>query len=280
MSAFRLEELTYRISADFTLGPLTLELPTGSLTALIGPNGSGKTTLVRLMTGLLKSRQGAVLLDGSPLDDFSVKDRARKIAVIASEQFFEFPFTVEEIVSMGRYPHRRRFQRLTKEDRKIIRESMEMTQTEQLRERIISELSSGERQRVFIARAIAQQPAILVLDEPSAHLDINHQIAIFRLLQDLNRRHGVTVVVVIHDLTAAATFFKTLILLHQGRIFAMGTPAEVITAEHIRRTYSAEVLVYPSPSGGAPQIAYRAAPQAAEKVDKNRPSELTHTYEK
>jgi iron complex transport system ATP-binding protein len=141
-------------------------------------------------------------------------------------------------------------------DWRIVEEALRMTQTDHLRERSVSQLSSGERQRVLVARALAQNPTVLILDEPNAHLDINHQIAIFRLLQSLNEDRQMTVVLVLHDLTAAAAFCKSIALLHQGRLIKQGRPEEVITTEVIRSTYGAEVFVYPSPAGGFPQITY------------------------
>lgn len=248
--------VSFRYPAGFALQDINLQIPEQSFLALIGPNGSGKTTLLRLMTNLMQPDGGQIHLNGRPVSDFRPRELAQQMAVISSEQFFEFPFPVLEVVAMGRFPYLGRFQRMSKQDRHMVEEALLMTQTNHLRQRPISQLSSGERQRVLIARAVAQNPSILMLDEPNAHLDISHQIGIFRLLQFLNQEQGMTIVVVLHDLTAAAVFCKSVALLHQGRLIKQGKPEEVITTEIIRSTYGADVFVYPSPLGGFPQITY------------------------
>ncbi len=252
----RLEEVSFRYSTGFAVQGISLHIPPQSFLALIGPNGSGKTTLLRLMTSALPPQKGQIFLDGKPLRQFTARQLARKIAVISSEQYFQFPFPVLEVVAMGRFPHLGRLQKMSRQDWDIVDDAMRMTDISQLRHRPISQLSSGERQRVLIARAIAQQPSILVLDEPNAHLDIHHQIAIFRLLRLLNERHTMTEIMVLHDLTAAAAFCKSVALLHQGRLIKQGSAREVITTENLRETYGADVVVHPSPAGGYPQVTY------------------------
>ena len=257
--AISLQQLSFSYRTQPVLQGVSLEIPQRSLLALIGPNGSGKTTLLRLMSKVLRPQQGTILLHGRPLSSFSARDLARQLAVISSEQHFEFPFSVADVVAMGRFPHLNRLERMSDQDWTMVDEAMERTSVLHFRHRSISQLSSGEKQRVLIARAIAQQPSVLMLDEPNAHLDINHQIAIFNLLRTLNRQHQMTVIVVLHDLSAAATFCETMVLLHRGQIVRTGTPAEVITAELIQQTYGAEVAVFPSPLGGRPQIAFGPA---------------------
>lgn len=257
--AISLQQLSFSYRTQAVLQDINLEIPHQSLLALIGPNGSGKTTLLRLMSKALRPQRGTVRLDGQPLASFSARKLAQKLAVISSEQHFEFPFSVADVVAMGRFPHLNRLERMSDQDWKIVDEAMERTCVLDFRNRSISQLSSGEKQRVLIARAIAQQPSILMLDEPNAHLDINHQIAIFNLLRTLNRQHQMTVIVVLHDLSAAAAFCETMVLLHQGRIVRTGKPAEVITEELIQQTYGAEVVVFPNPVGGCPQIAFGPA---------------------
>jgi len=261
-SAISLQQLSFSYRTQAVLQDITLEIPHQSLLALIGPNGSGKTTLLRLMSKVLQPQQGIILLHNRLLASFSARDLAQKLAVISSEQHFEFPFSVADVVAMGRFPHLNRLERMSHQDWKIVDEAMERTSVLHFRHRSISQLSSGEKQRVLIARAIAQQPSILMLDEPNAHLDINHQIAIFNLLRTLNRQHQMTIIVVLHDLSAAAAFCETMVLLHQGQIVRTGKPAEVITADLIQQTYGAEVAVFPSPVGGRPQIAFGPARDA------------------
>ena len=254
--AISLQHLSFSYRAQAVLRDISLEIPHQSLLALIGPNGGGKTTLLRVMSKALRPQRGAVMFDGQPLVAFGARQLAQKLAVISSEQHFEFPFSVADIVAMGRFPHLNRLERMSDRDWKIVDEAMEKTCVHDFRNRSISQLSSGEKQRVLIARAIAQQPSVLMLDEPNAHLDINHQIAIFNLLRRLNRQHQMTIIVVLHDLSAAAAFCETIVLLHRGQIVRTGSPAEVITQELIRQTYGAEVVVLPSPVGGCPQIAF------------------------
>lgn len=252
-----LENVSFTYPSGFGLRGIHLEVRRGSFTALIGPNGSGKSTLVRLISKLLEPDGGRIALAGKPLTEYTPRELARQMAVIPSENYFEFPFRVIEVVAMGRFPHLGRLQRMSTEDSRIVARSLQMTQVEPLQDRQISQLSSGERQRVLIARALAQRSPLLVLDEPNAHLDIHHQIAIFRLLRRLNRRQGMTIIVVLHDLTAAATFCDTVALMHQGELAGKGPPRQVITAKTIRAIYGADVLVHPGP-GGIPTVTYLA----------------------
>jgi iron complex transport system ATP-binding protein len=256
----RLEQVNFSYPNRSVLNDINLEIPRRSFLALIGPNGSGKTTLLRIMSRVLQPQRGSVLLEGQPIARLSARALAKKMAVISSEQSFEFPFSVRDVAAMGRFPHLTRLERLTALDWEIVDKALEMTHTDGFENRAISQLSSGERQRVLLARAIAQQPSLLLLDEPNAHLDINHQITIFNLLRSLQQDLGMTIVVVLHDLGAAAAFCESVLLLHQGRIVKIGRPDEVITAELIRKTYGAEVHVFPSPLGGSPQIAFGPGP--------------------
>ena len=258
MASLEVENVSFRYPQGFGLQDVSLHIPPESFLALIGPNGSGKTTLLRLMGKTLQPDAGRILLDGRPLEHFSSLELARKMAVISSEQHFEFPFLVRDVVAMGRFPHQGRLEKTSQRDWQVVGESLQVTQTEHLADRFVSALSSGERQRVLVARALAQAPSILMLDEPTAHLDINYQIGTFRLLRQLNRSRGMTIITVLHDLTAAAVFCPTVVLLHQGRLIKQGSPREVITPEIIRETYQAEVSVHPSPVGGFPQISYPA----------------------
>jgi len=258
MPSLLLKKVGFDYGDTFMLEDINLSIPEGSFLALIGPNGSGKTTLLQLMSGLLEPRSGQIALDGRPLDQLSRSQLARQMAVISSEQHFEFPFPVAEVVTMGRFPYLGRFEQLTRSDREIVDEALKWTKTLHLRDRPISQLSSGERQRVLIARAVAQKPSILMLDEPNVHLDLNHQIAIFRLLRRLNQESSVTVVVVLHDLTAAAVFCRTVALLCEGKLARTGPPQEVITTEILREVYRADIEVHPSPIGGTPQVSYSA----------------------
>jgi len=253
----RVQDLSFQYDQGFGLEGLHLNIPHQSFLALIGPNGSGKTTLLGLLSNLLKPKKGEIFLGDQKLSSFSPKNLAQKMAVISSEQYFEFPFLVRDIVAMGRFAHLGRFQKLSQKGFDLIEEAMEKTGVAHLRDRPISQVSSGERQRVLIARALAQKPQILILDEPNAHLDINHLVEIFRLLKGLNQKEELTIIVVLHDLMAAAAFCHTVALLHQGKLIKYGKPKEVICQDLIQETYGAEVEVYQSPMGDYPQIAYK-----------------------
>ena len=256
MPDLQLRDIGFRYSSGFSLQHIDLQIPEASMLALIGPNGSGKTTLLQLLAGRLSRQTGSILLDGRPLEDYTPRQRARRMAVISSEQYFQFPFPVREVVAMGRFPFLNRFQPMTDRDREVVDESMRLTRTRQFRDRSISDLSSGERQLVLIARAIAQQPAILMLDEPNSHLDVGHQITIFELLRSLSERHSMSVIMVLHDLTAAAAFSDSVALLHQGSLIRCGTPQEVITEDNIQAVYGARVNVRSSPEEGYPQVSF------------------------
>ncbi len=239
------------------LQEVSLQIEDGSFFALIGPNGSGKSTLVKIISGLLTPDSGEVWLDGRKAAEYSARALSRSLTVIPSEHYFDFPFLVRDVVSMGRFPHLGPLQGLRPSDREIVSQALQETQTAQLAERSISELSSGERQRVLIARALAQQSGTLILDEPNVHLDINHQIAIFRLLFQLQQEAGKTIIVVLHDLTMVGAFCERVALLNEGRIIRTGTPNEIITEETIRSTYGADVQVMSGPEGN-PVLSYSA----------------------
>jgi iron complex transport system ATP-binding protein len=252
----RLKNISFSYQDQAMIQDMNAEIRQKTFQALIGPNGSGKTTLLRLMSRVLEPQRGRILLDGEPLGRMRASDIARKIAVISSEQYFEFPFLVSDVVAMGRYPHLARLQALSQKDLELVEDALRMTDLGPLRNRPISHLSSGERQRVFIARAIAQQPRVLMLDEPNAHLDVHHQKAVFDLLRTLHRDHGMTVIAVLHDLTTAAAFCEVVMLLHEGCVVRVGSPAEVITRDSIRETYGVEVEIFPSPVGGFPLVVF------------------------
>ena len=257
MSTLSLKKVSFQYQTGFTLQQIDLQVSHQSFLAVIGPNGSGKTTLLRLITRLLKPSHGCISINQKSLEHFTSRELARRMAVISSDQHFEFPFSVVEVVSMGRYPYLGRFTRLSRSDRRVVDEALAMTKTSHLKDRPISQISSGERQRVLLARAVAQEPEILILDEPNAHLDINHQASIFRLLQFLNQKRGVSVIAVLHDLGAAAAFCQELILINNGKMIKRGKPTEVITTKIIHETYGTDVLVSQHPADGFPLVSYR-----------------------
>jgi len=225
------------------LQDLDFDVRGGTFLGLIGPNGSGKSTLIRAITGLIPFRVGQVLLDGVALSDLGRKEIARFFAVLPQDTSCSFSFSVREIVGMGRHPHLGRFRGPGKDDARIVEESLERTDALHLAERSVLELSGGERQRVAIARALAQKPRVLLLDEPTSHLDLNHRIEILDLLHELNQEEGLTLLCVTHDLNEAAEYCDHILLLNQGCSRAFGTPTEVLTPAILHDAYGIDVAV-------------------------------------
>jgi len=214
----------------------------GELIGVIGPNGSGKTTLLRAISRILRPKVGTILLDDR--DILKMKDRefSRNFAVVPQDTAVNFDFSALDVVLMGRNPHLGRLELETDKDLSIAKRSMELTNCWHLSERPITELSGGERQLVIIARALTQEPRVLLLDEPTSHLDINYQIEIMELLKRLTTQEGLIVIAVIHDLNLAAQYCDRLILLHKGGIAAAGTQEEVLTAANIKKAFGANVI--------------------------------------
>jgi iron complex transport system ATP-binding protein len=236
------------------LHDISIALQAGDFYGVIGPNGSGKSTLLKTLTGVLKPSRGWVRLFGKEMAALSPREIARKIAAIPQEVSILFPFTVWEIVAMGRHPHVGRFKREGPSDLEVIERAMTDTDTLRLGDRHIDELSGGERQRVIIARSLCQQPEALFLDEPTSHLDINHQVEIFELLTDLNRRRNLAVFVISHDLNICAEYCRELIIIKEGRVFRRGAPEEILTPDTIEDVYGAEVSVLSNPKSLAPVV--------------------------
>ena len=217
------------------------DVATGKVTCVLGPNGSGKTTLLRCMLGSLTPTGGAVLLDGRSVGDHSQRALARLVAYVPQFPRSAFAFTVGQIVLLGRHAYTGALGLAGEGDRAIARQAMIMTETLPLSERTLDELSGGEAQRVMIARALAQQPRVLLLDEPTSHLDIKNQLAIYRMMVRLAHEWPMTVVCVSHDVNLAGRFADELVMMRDGRVIATGTPEQVIRADVLRDTYDVEV---------------------------------------
>jgi iron complex transport system ATP-binding protein len=217
--------------------------PTGELLGIIGPNGSGKTTLLRTVARILKPRTGTILLDGTAVVQMKDKEFSQRFAAVPQDTSIHFEFSALDVVLMGRNPHLGRLELESERDIEIARRSMEVTNCWPLAERPVTELSGGERQLVIIARALTQEPKVLLLDEPTSHLDINFQIEIMELLKRLTAQEGLIIVAVIHDLNLAAQFCDRLVLLRNGQIIAMGAPHAVLTAANIKIAFGADVIV-------------------------------------
>lgn len=232
---------------------ISLEVSPGKIIALLGPNGSGKTTLIRSMCRILKPSEGAVTLDGTDIWRMPPKRFTRTVARVPQTAEITWPYTVEQIVSMGRYPHQHVFSTHTRSDRVSVEEAIEKTGLQVHRHSQLNRLSGGEFQRAIIARALAQNPRILILDEPVAHLDLKYKVAILDLLHSLSRSgHGI--VVSLHDLNLAAMYADELTLLHEGRLFAQGGVDQVLRTEIIESAYETPVSIVPRPGGGPPWI--------------------------
>lgn len=221
---------------------------------MIGPNGSGKSTLLKTLCRLLSPQTGEVLLNATPLKGMKQGEIARKIAVVPQETYSLFPFRVIEMVLMGRSPYLGHNIFEGAKDLEIAKKAMDWTEILPIRERSIDELSGGERKRVFIARALAQEPEVILLDEPTANLDIHHQVDFLDLILSLNREKGLTIVMASHDLNIASEYCDRLILLREGRIYKIGPPREVITRKNIEEVYGCEVWVDENPISGMPRI--------------------------
>jgi len=236
------------------LSDVSLNLTPGSMTGLIGPNGSGKTTLVKILCGLLRPRRGQVLLAGRDVSRLSHREVARQVALVPQELLVPFDFTVYEMVMLGRTPYVRHLRGVTTPDREVVGRMLALTNTESLARRPFNELSGGEQQRVIIAMALAQEPRVLLLDEPVVHLDVNHQLEILELIHKLNGEAGLTVLATMHDLNLASLYFDRLVLLNEGKVVASGTPGEVLREDTIRRVFRAEVRIQPHPIRPRPQL--------------------------
>jgi iron complex transport system ATP-binding protein len=245
-----IESISFKYGTIKVLEDVTFTADRGECIGIIGPNGSGKSTLLKTLSKVLKPAAGKVVVCGKDLERYSVKELARQMAVVPQDTSIEFDFTCLEVVLMGRNPHMGRFELEGRKDLDIAKEAMTLTNTWHLRERPLSEISGGERQRVIIARALAQEPAVLLLDEPVSHLDINHQIEILTLVERLKARSGLVVIVILHDLNLAARYCDRLVLLCQNKILATGRPDEVLTQEHIRQAFHANVLIRKHPLTG------------------------------
>lgn len=230
----------------------------GELYAVIGPNGSGKSTLARLLLGVLRPTTGQALFVGRPAAAWDRRELARRVGVVPQDEELVFPLTVGALVGMGRYPHIGPWRAEGTADLAAIERALEACDVAPLRDRPVTRLSGGERQRARIARALAQEPDTLVLDEPTAALDIAHEMAIFELLARLREHQGVTVLLVTHNINLAARYADRLLLLEQGRALAEGAPGAVVTRELVERSYHWPVDVFPhpgpGPDAGAPQV--------------------------
>ncbi len=238
----------------FVLRNINFTIHKGTIFGIIGPNGSGKTTLFRGITGELDARSGAVMLHDKNIRDMGHRERAGSIAVV-SQHIQVTDITVEDYVLMGRMPHRKPFQLFeTTEDYRIAHHYMHLTDIYHLRDQFMSKISGGEQQLANIARALTQQPELLLLDEPTSHLDITHQVQILNLIQKLNEEMNLTVLMIMHDLNLAGEYCDYLLMLNNGLVFKQGLPDEVLNYQVIEEGYNTVVVVRPNPVSGKPAV--------------------------
>lgn len=254
MDLLKVENLICGYGDKEVLKGVSFSVGKGDFLGIVGPNGAGKTTLFRAITCILKPLRGEIFYCGKDLNEISRRDLAREIAVLPQILETSFSFSVEQFISMGRFPHLKKFQPQSRHDSEMVEKAMALCDVLSLRERKIWELSGGEKQRVILAQCFAQEPSLLLLDEPTAHLDIGHQVEILDLIKRLNREKDLTVIMVLHDLNLASEYCDRLVLLKEGRIFKEGSPQEVLTFENIEEVYNTVVVVKENPISSKPYI--------------------------
>ncbi|MEO0205626.1 MAG: ABC transporter ATP-binding protein [candidate division WOR-3 bacterium] len=253
MNAVELNGVFFAYNQKDILRDITFTIEKGEFCGIIGPNGAGKSTLLRIIMGILRERKGIVSVMNKDRRRLKNKELARLVGFVPQETYFQLNYNVEDIISMGRYPYLEPFQTMTKQDISAVEWAIQQTDSRKLCGRPINSLSAGERQMIVIARALAQKPEILLLDEPTSHLDIQHQSAIMTLLKDLNDQ-GMTLIVVNHDLNLASQYCKKLILLHEGQIYRVGKPEEIIDRKTIAEVYKIETEIIIHPEKKVPQV--------------------------
>ncbi len=253
----RAQQLTLGYDADDIVHDLDVAIPDGRITVIVGANACGKSTLLRGLARLLKPRRGSVLLDGRSVHEMRSVDVARVLGLLPQTPVAPDGITVADLVGRGRYPHQGWFRQWSADDDAAVAAALEATGTADLAERALSELSGGQRQRVWIAMALAQETDLLLLDEPTTFLDINHQVELLDLLTDLNRDHGSTVVIVMHDLNLACRYADHVIAMKSGGIIAEGAPGDVIDAAVVSEVFGLQCEVVPDPICGTPMVVPR-----------------------
>ena len=246
----KVKDLTFSYRSNPILNGVTLEIEPSELFAIVGPNGTGKTTLIKCIDAILKPTSGSTLLDGDDVSDLDTKDLAKRIGYVPQSAPRGSPITVFDAILMGRRPHIQ--WRVTEDDLDKVMEMVELLKIEELSLRAFDELSGGERQKVLIARALCQDPEVLLLDEPTSNLDIRHQLEVMKVMKMITKKHGILAIMAIHDLNLASRYADRIGMMYQGRIEAVGASQDVLTPENIRRVYGVEVSLIND--GGKPYI--------------------------
>jgi iron complex transport system ATP-binding protein len=236
---------------------VSLAVAAGELVAVLGPNGSGKTTVLRLLAGILAPGTGAVRLDGEPMGRLSRRAVARRLALVPQDPRVDYPFTALEVTLMGRAPHQTGLGLPSPRDLAVAEEALARVDARALAGRVLDHLSGGERQRVFVARALAQEPDVLLLDEPTTHLDVRHQLGTHALLRDLCREQGLACVTVVHDLNLALAYCDRVVVLAGGRVVAAGPPAAALTEQRVADVFGVTITIVAHPADGTPVLVAR-----------------------
>ena len=252
--AVKAKNLSYAYDGTTVVTDLSFSVNTGEIFIVIGPNGSGKTTLMKIIAGLLKPDRGELEILGQPIKRYKRKNLARKIAFVPQHVPVDFPFIVSDVVLFGRSPYLGTFGLETKRDIDLARQAMAFTEVGHFGSRRLDQLSGGECQRVFIARAICQDPDIILLDEPTASLDIAHQMRIMDMMEKMKKEKNITAIMVSHDVNLAAMYADTLMLINRGELVKLGTPADVLTYKTLESAYGCPLLVDDNPLGKLPRV--------------------------
>ena len=251
----RVKDFTCGYDSKIILKDINFELRDKEVLGIIGPNGSGKTTLLRAITRIIKPLKGEIYLKGENIGNVSLIELAKKVAVVSQTVNVGYNISVRDYVLMGRIPHLARFQFLDSlHDEDVVDNALALTDTTEFKDRLLNELSGGERQLVSISRALSQEPELLLLDEPTSHLDITHQVRIMDLIKKLNRDKGITVVIILHDLNLASEYCERLVLLNNGSVHKIGSPWEVLTYQIIEEVYKTVVVVNKNPISSKPFV--------------------------
>ncbi len=242
----KVDKISFSYDSVEALENISFELEQEEILGIVGPNGSGKTTLLRCINRVLKPKTGVVFLDKVNLSLIRQKEIAKEIGVVPQNSINRFPFTVFDTVLMGRFPHLGRFDKEKKEDFDLVDRSLRISGITHLASRLITEISGGEHQKVIIARALAQEPKVLLLDEPTLHLDINHQMELLELLRVLAKKESLIIVMVSHDLNLAARYADRILILKEGEIYRAGLPEKILTPSNVKEVYGIEVEIFRS----------------------------------
>ncbi|MBT3392793.1 MAG: ABC transporter ATP-binding protein [Elusimicrobiaceae bacterium] len=248
-----LKNISYKISGKEILQNIFIHTKNGDILGIAGQNGSGKTTLLNASSGFLKNHEGEVLIDGKNIKIYNTKQLALKISYLPAEIYLPYDFTVNQIVLMGRNPHIKAWQDYNKKDFKEVEKAFTVLNISHLKNRVVNNLSSGEKQKVFIAQALCKGSKILLLDEPTSHLDIKNQVEIFKILKTLATKQKITCVIVSHDINLLSKYCHKIAILKEGKLLTIGTPKEVVTEDNIKKAYQIKTEIFTSEKN-KPQI--------------------------